>query len=1137
MQSDTRHSEGDSLWLGSVVVPRSKGVCGLALENSLRAREGGDDITIIQDLQQHPRSGDSPFAAHGTQLRFYAGVPIRTLDGHIIGIYSILDSKPRTGLSPENTAFLRDLAKTTMDHLEAVKIRTDYARMNKFVTGVESFIDGLAENRSAEQATESRATHETETSRNLALKDVATSTASDVDFTHAPTYDDQSQRPRPTRTSTELPGLAPRSLWESAMPLGSKTMLSRAATILRQSGDYDGVSIFYMASHRKRHSTRSHGAATQSGALSNHFKDGTTSGSPSPSPEETSADSDTDGSGADSSNRKGPCPLLSYSFASKPLLAPNEAPFPRFQQRDLDLITGRTSKPRTFTLNRAGEVLPGDTSSSGSGVEKSLSDAKHEGSDISRASNRVTTHGSEKQRRQIKSLKKLSQSALSFASLPIWDSERQRCLAYCICWTSSPARHLKEDGTLTCLRIFGNSITIALSHIDAVASDKAKSTFVSSMSHELRSPLHGVLSATNFLNDGNLNRFQQEMVDVISNCGRTLLDTVDHVMDFAKISSLVPRLASIASTIASSPTASMQAPGHTQELAMSSNFDLSVLVEEVIESVLMGFGVQHDFLYADDDPHDSLGRLPAFNSTMNAMAKSDRVKHSRGRLRVVLQIAHEQHWCVQSQAGAWRRIIMNLFGNALKYTEDGCVIVRIGMIPSQSKVRQITLEVDDTGKGMSKHYMATRLYTPFSQENDFASGTGLGLSIVKQIVGALGGHIVVDSTQGVGTHVRVKIAVPSATPKLSLVESAASIEAVAERLRGHRVYILDDESVLSASDAVKDVMKQSQLEFMKTLLIALKDWFNVDATTGDSWPSQDVDLVICLKPVLRYLEPTTADKPRPSIVLITHDALEMAVLRADARVLRDDIAIEIVSQPLGPRKLARTLDQCLQRREQLTASRARENGVEAHAESRNASQTHIQVRDDSPAGSRTPRIEGLQLEDYREPCVLIVDDNKVNLRLLSVFVKRRAFKYHEAANGQMALNIFKAAAGAVRCVLMDISMPVMDGMTATRQIRAFEKEQSLARTPVIALTGLTSAAARQEASEAGMDEFLTKPISFDQLNSMLASVADLPRRGDTTLPVKPAGAPPDLGPNDEEPHTNSHPNETNLPTHVEKPAS
>lgn len=97
---------------------------------------------------------------------------------------------------------------------------------------------------------------------------------------------------------------------------------------------------------------------------------------------------------------------------------------------------------------------------------------------------------------------------------------------------------MKEDGDLTYLRIFSNSIAIALSHIDAIADNRTKSTFVSSISHKIRSPLHGILSATNSLNDSSMTRFQREMVAVVSKSGTTLLDTLDHIMDFAKISSL-----------------------------------------------------------------------------------------------------------------------------------------------------------------------------------------------------------------------------------------------------------------------------------------------------------------------------------------------------------------------------------------------------------------------------------------------------------------------------------------------------------------------------------------------------------------------------------------------------------------------
>lgn len=128
--------------------------------------------------------------------------------------------------------------------------------------------------------------------------------------------------------------------------------------------------------------------------------------------------------------------------------------------------------------------------------------------------------------------------------------------------------------------------------------------------------------------------------------------------------------------------------------------------------------------------------------------------------------------------------------------------------------------------------------------------------------------------------------------------------------------------------------------------------------------------------------------------------------------------------------------------------------------------------------------------------VLLVDDNKINRNLLVMFMKKHKFSYAEAEDGQEALDAYKASclpgphsdapSRRFDYVLMDISMPVMDGMESTRRIREFEKENGLKKADVIALTGLASAQAQQEAEAAGIDVFLPKPVKFAELKKMLA---------------------------------------------------
>jgi CheY-like chemotaxis protein len=123
--------------------------------------------------------------------------------------------------------------------------------------------------------------------------------------------------------------------------------------------------------------------------------------------------------------------------------------------------------------------------------------------------------------------------------------------------------------------------------------------------------------------------------------------------------------------------------------------------------------------------------------------------------------------------------------------------------------------------------------------------------------------------------------------------------------------------------------------------------------------------------------------------------------------------------------------------------------------------------------------------EYFNPRVLLVDDNAINLKLLVVFAKRQNLRYAEATNGLEALETYKSEANTTSppsrpfdFVLMDISMPLMDGLTSTRKIREFESKTGLTRSHIVALTGLASAQDQKDASEAGVDMYLVKPVKF-----------------------------------------------------------
>lgn len=903
MQSDQRHGPNDALWLGSVVIPRNQGICELVLESPENAHLANADrdqahVTILQNLQQHPKFRTLPRISGTTDLLFYAGVPISLPDGTKIGAYCLFDNKLRADLSVDQKSFLRDMAKTTMEHLEAVRLRAENERRHKLVNGLESFIDGLAGLKSLPYESGSREQRHSPDPAIPARSDTA------AENTSTRVRDDPLNLLHPAGPQPAT--FPPMPLWESTLPVESKPMFSRAANIIRQSGDYDGVVFFYLSSALTR--TRFPEQYTQAfkpppRRQSSPSRSTTISSSPSSSgdsdPLERAKSAPIRGEAfrPELVSPRSPCPVLSVSLDPREIAAheSSNALFSDFTQYDLDRLLGRSPRGQTFILNQYGQPLPGDTSSSSSSADQRNPGPLAGHIVTSPKSSDSSKTGRYKVRSsQIRSLRKLSPAGRSFVCSPLWDFERQRWFAYGVCWSNTPNRDPGMDGDLHFLRIFGNSIMNAHSYIDATAANRAKTNFVSLISHELRSPLHGILGATKFLQDSSLDGFQQEMVDSISNSGRTLLDTVDHVMDFANINTFAPPNQQMPSAAIG---ASNTEDNSLRESALSSTGDIVGLLEEVVDTVFMGFSVRHDFIYPDEGM--TMSHLPNFDVTPKGLASSSKARNQRGRVMIALQIPFLQNWRVKIQTGAWRRIIMNLFGNALKYTTDGLIIIRLQPVIDVNNCNvTVCLSVIDTGKGMSKDFLENRIFLPFSQEDPFASGTGLGLNIVHQVVRAMGGKIDVSSSSDVGTTIAVELTMRTADSNSPVLNGLDLIDSVAERVQGMRICILDSPYGGSLGDAAS---VSADRQFLDGLSNVIKDWFGIEATVATSWSPGSADIVIFLRPSFKHLESIrrhSVNEPTvPAIIIIAYDALEMAALRADARIAGEISVVETIAQP------------------------------------------------------------------------------------------------------------------------------------------------------------------------------------------------------------------------------------------------
>jgi signal transduction histidine kinase len=421
-----------------------------------------------------------------------------------------------------------------------------------------------------------------------------------------------------------------------------------------------------------------------------------------------------------------------------------------------------------------------------------------------------------------------------------------------------------------------------LARLDAIASNQAKASFVASISHELRSPLHGILGNLQFLQESPLDSFQIAMLGSMAACGRTLLDTLNHVLDYAKL----PEVKRNASTIrlkdtktillSSKPLRNRQLGySHSQEVA----FDLAQATEEVVEAVFAGqaYGVFSD----------------AFKEGLKD--SSDATPDKRKDCFIVLNIAQEDDWDFVVPPGSWRRIVMNIFGNALKYTDSGQISISLRASERRNDVntpRNIVLTITDSGSGMSPQFLANKVFQPFSQENPHATGTGLGLSIVRQMIESIGGKVEINSDTDWGTKTTVKLPLARAERGKAKSPEWSRFSAALPRLMGRRICLLRTEYPPNATTLNR---------FADNLASTLTDWLKMEVVQTSEWEGHDADFVICPEPSFDYL--TTIRRQRatgtnaPVTIFIAMDALEASTLRSDARIVSKESVVEIMTQP------------------------------------------------------------------------------------------------------------------------------------------------------------------------------------------------------------------------------------------------